>query len=58
MLPPTQSIASVPTVDKRAISFGIATTSPRPKARAAAVRRLAAMCNPMSSIFTINATAP
>ena len=56
--PPTQSMAAVPTVDRTDMSFGIATTSPRPMARVSPSPPRFARKSPMSSIFTISATVP
>ena len=57
MWPPTHSIAAVPTTVSAVSSFGIASTSPRPK-RATPTRGSSARRSPTSSIFTIRPTKP
>ena len=55
--PPTHSIAAVPISASAFSRTGIALTSPRPIACAAALDRWA-RARPISSIFTISATTP
>ncbi|CPU64461.1 Uncharacterised protein [Mycobacteroides abscessus] len=57
MWPPTQSIATIPTIEMTDMTFGIALTSPRPNDWTQGVSRFA-RCRPMSSIFTMSATTP
>jgi transketolase C-terminal domain/subunit len=56
--PPTQSMASVPTIVSVRRKPGMPRTIPRPSARPGAVRPSAARCRPTSSAFTISATEP
>jgi hypothetical protein len=56
--PPTQSMASVPTIVSVRRKPGIPRTIPRPNARPARVRPSEARCRPTSSAFTISATDP